>query len=53
MFGMFVGAGMVSPAGSVKRFCLTAEVSPGDPRRPKAHNTTKPDVCDKTHYALT
>ena len=35
MFGMFVGAGMVSPAGSVKRFCLTAEVSPGDPRRPQ------------------
>ena len=36
---MVVGAGMVSPAGSVKRFGLTAEVSPGDPRRPQTHSS--------------
>ena len=30
-----VGGGVsVSPAGSVKRFCLAAEASPGGPRRP-------------------
>ena len=32
-----VGGGVsVSPAGSVKRFCLAAEASPGGPRRPAA-----------------
>ena len=33
-----VGGGVsVSPAGSVKRFCLAAEASPGGPRRPVNH----------------
>ena len=33
-----VGGGVsVSPAGSVKRFCLAAEASPGGPRRPANH----------------